>query len=160
MRIGLGYDVHQLRKGNPFILGGIKIPHHSGPEGHSDADVLTHAIIDALLGAMAWGDIGSWFPDTDPQYKNADSIRLLEEVLEKLKSEKVSINNIDATVIVQKPRLSKHFDEIRANLSSAMNIKKNQISVKATTSEKIGFIGREEGVAVHCVAALSVSGNI
>lgn len=157
MRVGLGYDVHRLKRGNPLILGGIEIPHRAGPEGHSDADVLTHALIDALLGAMAWGDIGSWFPDTDSQFKNADSIKLLEVVLNKLKSEQIKVNNVDATVVLQQPRLNSYLDDIRSNLSSVMKVEKNQISVKATTSEKIGFIGREEGVAVYCVVALSPS---
>lgn len=155
MRVGLGYDVHRLKKGNPMILGGIHIPHDYGPDGHSDADVLTHALIDAILGAMAWGDIGSWFPDSDQTYKNADSIGLLREVMTKLQSESIVLNNLDATVVTERPKLRSYINDIRKNLAEQTGLTVEQVSVKATTSEEMGFVGRKEGIAVHCIVSLS-----
>ena len=155
MRIGLGYDVHRITNDRPLILGGIRIPADFGLDGHSDADVLTHAIIDALLGAMGWGDIGSWFPDDDPRYKNVDSFELLAKVIRELESRQVKIHNIDSTVIAEKPKLQPHINGMRKRIAEGLNIAKEQISVKATTSEKLGFAGKGEGIAAHCVVLVA-----
>lgn len=155
MRVGFGYDVHRFSSSRPLILGGVTIPSELGLEGHSDADVLTHAVIDALLGAMAWGDIGSWFPDTDPEYKNADSLKLLRTVIQELKKQSVSIMNIDTTIVAEKPKLRPYIDQIRNSLAEGLNIETSKVSVKATTSEKMGFVGRVEGIAVHSVSLVS-----
>jgi len=151
-RIGFGYDVHAMREGEPFIIGGIQVPHHQGTFGHSDADVLIHAICDALLGAVSMGDIGQLFPDNDQQYKGIDSKILLKEVVKRLTEENYKIGNIDSTVCLQKPKLKPHIPQMREVLAKVMNISINQLSIKATTTELLGFIGREEGVAVHAVA--------
>ena len=149
-RIGQGFDLHRLVEGRALILGGIKINHQKGLLGHSDADVLVHAIIDSLLGALCLGDIGQHFPDTDPKYKNANSINLLKEVLAKIKKEEYSIVNIDATIQAQEPKLMPHITAIRENLAQNMGININQISVKAKTYEKQDSIGQGEAIAVYC----------
>jgi len=155
MRIGHGYDVHRLVAGRKLILGGVEIPHTKGLEGHSDADVLIHAICDALLGAAGLGDIGQHFPDTDSTYKDIDSRRLLRHVKEKLDGLKLSIGNIDSTIIAQAPKLAPHIPQMQINLAADLAIDQNQLNIKATTTEHLGFTGREEGIAVHAVALLS-----
>lgn len=155
MRVGIGYDVHKLVENRKLILGGVEIPHTLGLLGHSDADVLLHAIMDALLGAAALGDIGKHFPDTDEQYKGISSIRLLEYVRELIEKEGYLIENIDATVIAQKPKLRPYIDQMQENIANALKIEKNQINVKATTEERLGFTGREEGISSQAICALS-----
>lgn len=154
MRIGHGYDVHRLVEGRPLILGGVTVPHEKGLLGHSDADVLAHAVSDALLGAAALGDIGSHFPDTAPAFKGADSLKLLSSVCEKLTAAGYRIENIDATILAQRPKLRPYIDTMRENLASACGISISQINVKATTEEKLGFTGAEEGMAAHAVCLL------
>ena len=154
MRIGHGYDVHALVEGRDLILGGVKIPFEKGLMGHSDADVLAHAISDALLGAAALGDIGVLFPDNDPQYKGADSLKLLSAVVAAVRRKGYTIGNIDATVLAQRPKLRPFIDEMRRNLASACNIDMDCISVKATTEEHLGFTGRGEGISAHAVCLL------
>lgn len=151
MRIGQGYDVHRLVEGRKLILGGVEIPYEKGLSGHSDADVLIHAIMDALLGACALGDIGKHFPDTDMTYKNADSMKLLEKVCAIVKNEGYKISNIDATIIAQKPKLAPHIDLMRENIAWACNIDIKQVSVKATTEEKLGFTGEGLGISSSAV---------
>lgn len=153
-RVGLGYDVHPFQKDRKLMLGGIEIPFEKGLKGHSDADVLLHAITDAILGAAALGDIGQHFPDTDPKFKNADSTKLLEKSYELVKKEGFAIENIDTTVVAEKPKLSKFIPKIKKHISKALNCGENQISVKATTNEKMGFVGRNEGIAVHAIVLL------
>ena len=154
MRIGHGYDVHKLVKGRKLIVGGVDIPHTLGLLGHSDADVLLHAISDALLGAAALGDIGGMFPDTDEKWKGADSLKLLEAVADRVKGEDYTIANIDSTLIAQAPKMKPHIDEMRKNIASACGIDISQVSVKATTEEHLGFTGREEGISAHAVALI------
>ena len=154
MRIGHGYDVHRLVEGRDLILGGVKIPYEKGLLGHSDADVLTHAVMDALLGAAALGDIGKHFPDTDPAYKGADSLKLAEHVSALLTQKGYRIGNIDATVIAQAPKLAPHIPEMKANLAVALGIAPDQINVKATTEEHLGFTGEGLGIAAHAVCLL------
>ncbi len=154
MRIGSGYDVHKLVEDRKLILGGVEIPHTLGLLGHSDADVLLHAIMDALLGAAALGDIGKHFPDTDEQYKGISSIKLLEHVGTLLTENGYVIGNIDATVIAQKPKLRPYIDEMEGNIAKALQISKNQINVKATTEEHLGFTGREEGISSQAICIL------
>jgi 2-C-methyl-D-erythritol 2,4-cyclodiphosphate synthase len=153
-RIGLGYDVHPFIENRPLILGGITIPHAAGLQGHSDADVLAHAITDALFGALALGDIGTHFPDDDPEYKNADSLILLEKCYNIIEQQGYIIENIDTTIVVEKPRLKPFIQRIRESIADRLNCLSSQISIKATTSEKMGFVGREEGIAVHAVVLL------
>jgi 2-C-methyl-D-erythritol 2,4-cyclodiphosphate synthase len=153
-RIGFGFDVHQLKDGHPFWLGGIHVPHHQGAFGHSDADVIIHAICDALLGAAALGDIGKHFPDTDAAFKGIDSKILLANVCSLLKKEGYEIGNIDVTVVLEKPKIKPHIDDMIIVLSNVLEILPNQISIKATTNEKMGFIGKQEGVAAHAVALI------
>ena len=155
IRIGHGYDVHKLVEGRRLILGGVDIPYEKGLLGHSDADVLLHAISDSLLGAAALGDIGKHFPDTDVAYKNADSLVLLSRVNEIISSAGYKISNVDATVIAQAPRLAMHIEQMRKNIAKALSVELCDISVKATTEEKLGFTGREEGACAHSVAMLS-----
>ena len=155
MRVGIGYDVHKLVENRKLILGGVEIPHTLGLLGHSDADVLLHAIMDALLGAAALGDIGKHFPDTDEQYKGISSIRLLEHVRDLIEKEGYLIENIDATVIAQKPKLRPYIDQMQENIANALKIEKNQVNVKATTEERLGFTGREEGISSQAICALS-----
>lgn len=154
IRIGHGYDVHKLVKGRKLIIGGVEIEHDKGLLGHSDADVLLHAISDSLLGAAAKGDIGCLFPDNDEKYKGADSLVLLSEVVKVITSEGYKINNIDATLIAQKPKMHPFIDEMRNNIASACGIPSDFVSVKATTEEKLGFTGREEGISAHAVCLI------
>jgi len=151
VRIGFGFDVHALVKGRRLILGGVEIPHELGLIGHSDADVLCHALTDALLGAVALGDIGSHFPDTDPRYKDADSTELLLHVVEQVHSMGYRLVNTDITVVAERPKLRPHIDKIREKLSELLEAEVSDISVKASTNEKLGFIGREEGVTAYAV---------
>lgn len=154
MRVGIGYDVHRLVEGRPLILGGIEIPHERGLLGHSDADVLTHAVIDALLGAAALGDIGQHFPDTDAAWQGADSLGLLEAVVRLVHEAGWRVGNVDATVVLQRPKLRPHLDAMRAHLARVLRVDVGQVSVKATTGEGMGFVGREDGAAVHAVCLL------
>lgn len=155
LRIGHGYDVHALKDGLPFILGGVRIEHEKGFVAHSDGDVLTHALCDALLGAAALGDIGLHFPDTSDDYKGVDSVEfLLKKVMELLNARGFTVVNVDMTVIIQRPRLRPYIDRIREMLAHAMGVAIDVVSVKATTEEKMGFTGREEGVAAHAVVLL------
>lgn len=154
MRIGHGYDVHRLKEERKLILGGIDIPYEKGLDGHSDADVLVHAIMDALLGAAALGDIGQHFPDNDDRYLGADSIELLKAVGELLKEHGYGIGNIDSTIICQRPKLKDHIPAMRAKIAEALGINISQVSVKATTEEKLGFTGSGEGIAAHAVCLL------
>lgn len=151
LRIGHGYDVHRLVTDRKLIIGGVEIPYEKGLLGHSDADVLLHAVSDALLGSAALGDIGCLFPDTDEKYKNADSLKLLSEVVKLLKSKGISIVNIDCTVIAQKPKLREYIDSMRANIAAACGIGDEFVSVKATTEEGMGFTGSGDGIAAHAV---------
>ena len=154
MRIGHGYDVHRLAPDRELILGGVHIPHPLGLLGHSDADVLVHAVMDALLGAAALGDIGKLFPDTDPQYKGIDSLLLLERVRARIAEAGYEIENVDVTVIAQKPKLSPHIPEMRGNLCRVLGLEENRVNIKATTEERLGFTGSEEGMACHAVCLL------
>lgn len=154
MRIGHGYDVHKLVEGRPLIIGGVEIPHEKGLLGHSDADVLLHAISDALLGAAALGDIGKLFPDNDPAYKGADSLVLLRTVCEKVREAGFEIENIDSTVLAQAPKLRPYIDEMRSLISAYTNVDIDAVSVKATTEEGLGFTGAKEGIAAHAVCLL------
>ena len=153
-RIGIGYDAHRLVKGKKLILGGVEIPYDYGLDGHSDADVLTHAICDSLLGSIAKGDIGKHFPDDDIKYKDISSLNLLLEVNKLLNDEGCKIVNIDSTIICQEPKLSPYIDDIRKNLSSTLGISLDNIGVKATTTEKMGFVGRNEGIAAKAIALI------
>lgn len=154
MRIGHGYDVHRLTHGRRLILGGVEIPFERGLLGHSDADVLTHAVMDALLGAAALGDIGKLFPDSDPAYEGADSLALLGQVVEALGREGYTVGNVDATVLAQRPKLAPHIPLMRERLAAAMAVDPGRVSVKATTEEGLGFTGTGEGIAAHAVALL------
>ena len=154
MRIGHGYDVHRLVEGRDLILGGVKIDHHLGLLGHSDADVLLHAVSDALLGAAGLGDIGKHFPDTDPQYKGADSLKLLEIVAQRVKEAGYRVSNIDVTMIAQRPKLRPHIEQMEKNIAAAVGVDVSRVNVKATTEEKLGFTGTEEGMACHAVCLL------
>lgn len=154
MRIGHGYDVHKLVKDRKLIVGGVEIEYEFGLLGHSDADVLLHAVCDSLLGAAALGDIGTHFPDTDEKYKGADSMKLLKAVAEMIKSEGYEIENIDATILAQKPKMLPHIFQMRKNIASACNIELSQVNVKATTEEGLGFTGALQGISAHSVALL------
>ena len=154
LRIGHGYDVHRLTEGRPLILGGVTVPYERGLLGHSDADVLAHAVMDALLGAAALGDIGGMFPDSDERWRGADSLRLLEQVTARLAENGWAIGNVDATVLAQAPKLAPHIPEMRRRLAAAMCIDVTQVSVKATTEEHLGFTGEGLGIAVHAVALI------
>lgn len=154
MRIGHGYDVHRLVECRDLILGGVNIPFEKGLLGHSDADVLTHAVMDALLGAAAMGDIGQHFPDTDPAYKGADSVKLLSHVMALLRREGYRVGNLDATIIAQRPKLAPYIPQMRQILAQAMDILPEQLNIKATTEEHLGFTGDGSGMACHCVALL------
>jgi 2-C-methyl-D-erythritol 2,4-cyclodiphosphate synthase len=151
---GIGYDSHRLGGGRPLVLGGVEIPYDLGLIGHSDADVVCHAVIDAVLGASRKGDIGERFPDTDPRFKDANSLRLLEEVVGELAAERLFPRQVDLTVIAQRPKLAPYKDRIRANLAAALQLEEGDVNVKATTGEGIGFVGREEGIACLAVAAV------
>lgn len=154
MRVGFGYDVHRLREGRPMVLGGVEIPYHKGPVGHSDGDALVHAVIDALLGATALGDIGVHFPDDDERFAGISSLVLLREVERELRAHKFTVTNIDATVVLERPRLASHIAEMRGNMADTLGIRIDQVSVKATTSEGMGFVGSGDGVAVFAVATV------
>lgn len=154
LRIGHGYDVHAFQENRKCIIGGVDIPCEKGLLGHSDADVLLHAISDSLLGAAALGDIGKHFPDTDPQYKGADSIVLLKHVVSLVHSKGYRVNNIDATIIAQMPKMAPHIDKMRQNIAAALQVDIDCVNVKATTEEKLGFTGRKEGISAHCVALI------
>lgn len=160
MRIGMGYDVHKLVEGRDLIMGGVKIPYEKGLLGHSDADVLLHAIMDALLGAAALGDIGKHFPDTDPAYKGADSLMLLEKVGELLEQEGFLVENIDATIIAQAPKMRPHIDTMRENIAKALCLDVRQINVKATTEEGLGFTGSGEGISAQAICMLTSPFNL
>ena len=153
-RLGFGYDVHRLDKDRPLILGAVRIPHSLGLLGHSDADVLIHAVIDAILGALAKGDIGQHFPDSDPANKGIESLKMLEKVVELMKEDSFLVNNIDSTIIAEKPKLAPYVQEMRNNLARVLEISIDQVSIKATTSEGLGFCGRQEGMAAYAVASL------
>lgn len=153
-RIGHGYDVHRLVENRKLILGGVEIPYEKGLLGHSDADVLLHAVSDALLGALALGDIGKHFPDTDPAYAGADSLKLLELVVEKVREQGYAVGNLDATVLCQKPKLAPYIDSMREKIAAACGVSAEQVSVKATTEEKLGFTGEGLGISAHCVCLL------
>jgi 2-C-methyl-D-erythritol 2,4-cyclodiphosphate synthase len=154
MRIGLGYDVHSFREGEGVILGGVSIPFNKSLKGHSDADVLLHAITDAILGALALGDLGEHFPDTDPAYKGIDSKILLAKTYSMMIDKGYDLVNLDATVVAERPKLNPYMPEIRLSISECLHCDIDQVSVKATTSEKMGFIGREEGIAVHAIVLI------
>ena len=154
MRIGQGYDVHRLTEGRKLIIGGVEIPYEKGVDGHSDADVLLHAIMDALLGAAALGDIGLLFPDTDERFSGADSLKLLQKVKDVLDEKGYSICNIDATVIAQEPKLRPYIDLMRQNIAETLKMDVSQVSVKATTEEHLGFTGRKEGIAAQAVVLI------
>ena len=157
-RIGFGYDVHRLVEGRSLIIGGVEVPHRLGLMGHSDADVLTHAIVDALLGALGRGDIGRHFPDTDPAYKDMDSLLMLREVMEWVRQDQFRVNNVDTTIVAEKPKLAPYLQAMREKLSEVLCVRPRQINIKATTSEGMGFCGRQEGIAAHAVVSLVVSG--
>lgn len=154
MRIGHGYDVHRLTENRKLILGGVSIPYEKGLLGHSDADVLVHAVMDSLLGALALGDIGKHFPDTDPKYKGADSIELLRHVTGLINEQGYTLGNLDATVIAQAPKLAPYIEQMRKNIADAIGCDISQVNVKATTEEKLGFTGDGSGISSHCVALL------
>lgn len=154
MRIGHGYDVHRLVEGRDLILGGVKIPYEKGLLGHSDADVLLHAVSDALLGAAGLGDIGRHFPDTDPKYKGADSLELLRQVYRKISEKGYRVGNIDVTMIAQRPKLKDYIPQMQANIAAAVETAPDRVNVKATTEEKLGFTGTGEGMACHAVCLL------
>lgn len=154
MRIGHGYDVHRLVEGRDLILGGVKIPYEKGLLGHSDADVLLHAVSDALLGAAGLGDIGRHFPDTDPQYKGADSLELLRQVYRKISEKGYRVGNIDVTMIAQRPKLKDYIPQMQANIAAAVEAAPDRVNVKATTEEKLGFTGTGEGMSCHAVCLL------
>lgn len=160
MRVGLGYDVHKLVEGRDLILGGVTIPYEKGLLGHSDADVLVHAIMDALLGAAALGDIGKHFPDTDPAYKGADSLKLLECVGELLDEQMYVIENIDATIIAQRPKMAPHIPTMRENVARVLGIDVEQVNIKATTEEGLGFTGHGEGISSQAICAIEKMTNL
>lgn len=154
VRIGHGYDVHRLAEGRKLILGGVEIPYEKGLQGHSDADVLVHAVMDSMLGALALGDIGKHFPDSDPEYEGADSILLLKNVSEIIKKNGFGVGNIDSTVICQSPKLAPCIEKMRENIAAAVGCEISRVSVKATTEERLGFTGTGEGIAAHAVCIL------
>jgi 2-C-methyl-D-erythritol 2,4-cyclodiphosphate synthase len=154
-RIGIGYDSHRLVEGRRLVLGGVEIPHERGLAGHSDADALTHAVIDALLGAAGLGDIGQQFPDTDERFRDADSIQLLRETAAMVGAQRLQVVNVDATVLAERPRLAGHRDAMRARLAEALEVAPERVNVKATTGEGMGWIGRQEGIAAVAIASLS-----
>ncbi|MCA9741947.1 MAG: 2-C-methyl-D-erythritol 2,4-cyclodiphosphate synthase [Deferribacteres bacterium] len=154
MRIGIGYDVHPLVADRPMIIGGVTIPYEKGLGGHSDADVLLHAIGDAILGAAALGDLGKHFPDTSDSFANISSLILLKEIAALLHKKRYQVVNIDSTVVLERPKLAPHIAEMKKNIASCLNMRQSEVSVKATTSEKMGFVGKEEGVAAHAVVLI------
>jgi 2-C-methyl-D-erythritol 2,4-cyclodiphosphate synthase len=154
LRIGNGYDIHQLVSERPLILGGVAIPHHLGLLGHSDADVLTHAIMDAMLGALSLGDIGHYFPPTDPKWKGADSLELLAQVNLLIQSKGWSVGNLDSVIVAERPKIKPHIEVMRQRLAETLQIAPEQVGIKATTNEKLDAVGREEGIAAYAVALL------
>ena len=154
MRIGIGYDVHKLVAGRRLVLGGVNIPFEKGLLGHSDADVLTHAIIDAILGALAKGDIGTHFPDTDPAYEGSDSLLLLERVMESVREDGYRVNNVDSTVVAQEPKLAPHIRDMERNIANVLDLQSEQVNVKASTTEGLGPAGRREGIEAYAVVSL------
>lgn len=159
MRIGHGYDVHQLVSNRPLILGGVRIEHHQGLLGHSDADVLLHAVCDAIIGALGLGDIGQHFPDTDAQYAGADSRDLLRHVISLMRKQNYQLGNLDATIVAQQPKLLPHLAAMKTNLAADFSCQQGQLNIKATTTEKLGFVGREEGIEAHAVVILKAIEN-
>lgn len=159
MRIGIGYDVHRLVEGRKLIMGGVEIEYERGLLGHSDADVLIHAIMDSILGALALGDIGKHFPDTDKLYKDISSMKLLEKIFELMEDKGVKINNLDCVIIAQRPKLAPYIEEMRVNISRLLNTSEDNINIKATTTEKLGFEGREEGIAAQAVCTICKRAN-
>jgi len=159
MRVGIGYDVHRLESGIPLIIGGVSIPFGKGLQGHSDADVLTHAICDAILGAAGLGDIGLLFPDTDPAFRNVNSLKLLQQVMDMTRRNGMQVVNIDATVMAQAPKISPYREEMQANIAAAASMEHARVNVKATTTEGMGWIGRQEGIGAMAVALLAVNPN-
>ena len=157
LRIGMGYDVHQLVEDRKLIIGGVEISHEKGLLGHSDADVLLHAIMDALIGAIGEGDIGKHFPDTDERYKGASSMKLLESVGELLKEKRASIHNIDATIIAQRPKMAPHIQVMRENIARVLNLQVGQVNIKATTEEKLGFTGAEQGISSQAIVLVDLN---
>lgn len=157
LRVGMGYDVHQLVEDRKLIIGGVEISHEKGLLGHSDADVLLHAIMDALIGAIGEGDIGKHFPDTDERYKGASSMKLLESVGELLKEKRASIHNIDATIIAQRPKMAPHIQVMRENIARVLNLQVGQVNIKATTEEKLGFTGAEQGISSQAVVLVDLN---
>jgi 2-C-methyl-D-erythritol 2,4-cyclodiphosphate synthase len=154
MKIGLGFDVHAFKAGRKLILGGVEIDHHMGLEGHSDADVLVHALMDAILGACGLDDIGVHFPDSDKKYNGISSLLLLDEVRKKMERKDLEVVNADLILIIQEPNVSKYFNEMKKNIAGVLNIKQNMVNIKATTTEGLGFCGRKEGIAAQCVVLL------
>jgi 2-C-methyl-D-erythritol 2,4-cyclodiphosphate synthase len=154
LRTGIGFDVHAFEEGRKLILGGIEIPHNKGLAGHSDADALLHAVTDALLGSIALGDIGTYFPDDDPRYKNADSSVFLKKASELIRNRGFYVNNIDVVVLLQQPKIAPYTQKMREKISKVLDIGSDRISIKATTTEKLGFVGREEGISVIAVATV------
>ncbi len=153
-RIGFGYDAHHLVQGRVLVLGGVEIPHSAGLEGHSDADVLTHAVIDATIGALGMGDIGQHFPDTDPAYKGANSLSLLGKTMEWVRRDGFKVNNLDTTIVAEKPKLAHHLPIMKDSLAQVLDIPLEQVNIKATTTEAMGFCGRKEGIAAYAVISL------
>jgi 2-C-methyl-D-erythritol 2,4-cyclodiphosphate synthase len=156
-RTGIGYDVHQYEEGRPFILGGVEIPHHKGLKGHSDADVLCHAIADAVLGALGEPDIGHWFPPSDPAIEGISSLKILERVAEIAAARGAIIENVDSTVIAEAPKVNPHREAMKQHIAAALRITPDRVGVKATPTERLGFVGREEGVAAMAVACVSLA---
>ncbi len=154
IRVGNGYDVHRLVEGGKLVLGGVDVPHSAGLRGHSDADALVHALCDALLGALAAGDIGKYFPDTDPQWQGVSSLRLLAEVMRMCREKKFALANADAVIVAQKPQLAPYIAAMKKNIAATLDAKADQINIKATTTERLGFVGREEGIAAYAVVLL------
>lgn len=156
LRVGMGYDVHQLVENRKLIIGGVEIAHEKGLLGHSDADVLLHAIMDALIGAIGEGDIGKHFPDTDNRYKGISSLKLLEEVYHLLESHQAIIHNIDATIIAQRPKMAPHIESMKQNIATALHISTQQVNIKATTEEKLGFTGSEQGISSQAIVLINM----
>lgn len=154
MRVGIGFDVHKLDEGESLVLGGVAIAHRSGLEGHSDADVLVHALVDAILGAAALGDIGSHFPPRDPEFKDTSSLALLAKVRDLVGGHGWRVINLDATIVAEQPRLAPHISEMRGCISHTLGLQQDQVNIKATTTDGVGFAGREEGIAAHAIAAI------
>jgi 2-C-methyl-D-erythritol 2,4-cyclodiphosphate synthase len=154
-KIGFGYDVHRLAEGRALVLGGVTIPHSQGLLGHSDADVLTHALIDGILGALGRGDIGTHFPDTDPAYKDVDSLLLLDKTMEFVRQDGYAVNNVDATITAQRPKLASYIPDMRSRMAELMGVSDRQVNIKATTTEGLGFSGRQEGIEAFAVVSLT-----